>query len=61
VTALECVTRERSLTKGRRLSMRVNRWRDADWYAAWSPSGGIGPSIADEWEHAAAYLLGAKK
>lgn len=43
----ECVRKAKSLIKGRRLYMKLRRWRDADWYAAWN-------EIADEWESAAA-------
>lgn len=50
MTVLECITQTRSFIKGRRLYMRVRKWRDAEWYAAW-------PSIANEWEDAAARVV----
>lgn len=47
-TAAECLSREKnSFIKARRTYMRVRKWREDDWYAAW-------PAIAAEWEEAAA-------
>jgi len=47
MSVVDCVAVQKgSLIKARRMYMRVRKWRDVDWYAAW-------PGIADEWEKAA--------